>query len=107
MSLYIGTPVAKSVMASQVVSSTSQLEVFEMSIICEGLPSAYVDIWTPVVWEVLLVKRETNNSYDINAVAVYREDVIVGHIPFNLAPRLSAFLWRDVNKVFAEVAGAN
>ena len=46
-----------------------------------------------------------NNSHNVNAVAVYR-DVIVGHILFNLAPRLSAFLRRDVNKVFAEVAGA-
>ena len=52
------------------------------------------------------MKRETNNSHYVNAVAVYREDVIVGHIPFNLVPRLSAFLRRDVNKVFAEVAGA-
>ena len=30
-------------------------------------------------------------------VAVYRKDVIVGLIPFHLAPRLSAFLRRDVN----------
>ena len=52
------------------------------------------------------MKRETNNSHCVNAVAVYREDVIVGHIPFNLASRLSAFLMRDVNKVFAEVEGA-
>ena len=51
------------------------------------------------------MKRETNNSHDVNAVAVYR-DIIVGHIPFNLAPRLSVFLRKDVNKVFAEVAGA-
>ena len=27
------------------------------------------------------MKREANNSHDVNAVAVYREDVIVGHIP--------------------------
>ena len=51
------------------------------------------------------MNRETNNSHYVNAVAVYREDVIVGYIPFNLAPRLSAFLRRDVNKVFAEVEG--
>ena len=44
------------------------------------------------------MKIETNNSHGVNAVAVYREDAIVGRIPFNLAPRLSAFLRRDVNK---------
>ena len=37
------------------------------------------------------MKREINNSHDVNAVAIYR-DVIVGHIPFNLAPRLSTFM---------------
>ena len=46
------------------------------------------------------MKRETNNSHDVNVVAVYKEDVIVGHIPFNLAPTL---LRRDVK--FTEVVG--
>ena len=60
------------------------MEVFEIQSYVRGY-HAYMDIWTPVVREVLLVKRETNNSHDVNAVAVYREDVIVGHIiPFNL-----------------------
>ena len=31
---------------------------------------------------------------------------MVGHIPYNLAPKISAFLRRDVNKAFAEVTGA-
>ena len=38
-------------------------------------------------------------------MALYREAVIVGHVPHNLAPRLSAFLRRDVNKAFAQVTG--
>ena len=38
-------------------------------------------------------------------MALYIEAVIVGHVPHNLAPRLSAFLRRDVNKVFAQVTG--
>ena len=38
-------------------------------------------------------------------MALYREGVIVGHVPHNLAPRLSAFLRRDVNKAFAQVIG--
>ena len=29
----------------------------------------------------------------------------MGHIPYNIAPRLSQFLKRDVNKGFAEVTG--
>ena len=40
-----------------------------------------------------------------NAVAVYLEDVVVGHVPHNIAPRFSQFLLRDINKAFAEVTG--
>ena len=39
------------------------------------------------------------------AVAVVKEDVMVGHIPFNLAPFISAFLSRDTNSGFAKVVG--
>ena len=40
-----------------------------------------------------------------NPVAVYEEDSVVGHVPYNLAPHLS-FLARDVNKAFAVFTGA-
>ena len=36
---------------------------------------------------------------------VFQEDVLVGHVPYNLAPRLFQFLRRDVNKAFSEVTG--
>ena len=40
--------------------------------------------------------------------AVYYDDDVVGHIfPYNLAPKVSAFLKRDVNKGFAEITGMN
>ena len=42
---------------------------------------------------------------DRNAVAVVKDDVMVGHIPFNLAPFISAFLSRNTNSGFAEVVG--
>ena len=32
-----------------------------------------------------------------------KDDVIVGHIPYNLTPCLSQFRRREVNKAFAEV----
>ena len=52
------------------------------------------------------MKRELDNCKDINAVAIYKEDSIVGHVPYNLAPSLSHFLKREVNKAFVEVTGA-
>ena len=41
--------------------------------------------------------KPTNNK-DKNAVAVYLEDVVAGHVPHNIAPRFSQFLLRDVNR---------
>ena len=38
-----------------------------------------------------------------SAVAVYKEDVVVGHAPFNLASSISKFLKRDINKAFAKI----
>ena len=66
---------------------------------------AYMETWTPVVGETLLLKREPANVKDRHAVAVHKEATVVGHVPYNLAPRFSQFLLRDVNKAFAEVTG--
>ena len=38
-------------------------------------------------------------------MALYKDDAVVGHVLNNLAPYLSRFLARDVNKAFAEVTG--
>ena len=47
-------------------------------------------------------KRE---PVDSSAVAVWREDEIFGHVPFNIASVLSQFLRRDCNQGFVEVTG--
>ena len=91
-------------MSSQVESSSS-VEVLEINSFIRGY-HAYKDLWTPATGESLLVKREPTNSHDVNAVAVYKEAVIVGHVPYNLAPSFSHFLKRDMNKAFAEVTGS-
>ena len=56
---------------------------------------AYRDIWSPVVGEILLLKREPDNLVDASAVAVWKEDKIVGHVPYNIASVISQFLRRD------------
>ena len=45
------------------------------------------------------------NSEDRFAVAIKQTGSVVGHVPFNLAPLVSAFLRRDVNKGLVEVTG--
>ena len=89
-------------MASQVVSEG--LEVLRISSYVRGY-HAYMEVWTPVQDEMLLLKREPTNVADRNAVAVFKEDQVVGHVPFNLAPNISLFLKRDINKAFAKVVG--
>ena len=90
-------------MASQ-IAVTGELHVMEFQSYVRGYHT-YMDSWTPVNGQALLLKREPINSHDVHAVAVYFEDQVVGHVPYNIAPKMSAFLRRDVNKGFAEVAG--
>ena len=37
--------------------------------------------WTPIIGEVLPVKRELTNNYDRFAVAVLKDGEVVGHVP--------------------------
>ena len=64
-----------------------------------------MDQWTPVLGQTLLVRREPANPRDSTAVAVYLEDSVVGHVPFNLSSYIFHFLSRETNKAFAEVTG--
>ena len=91
-------------MASQVVSA-QRVENLSVQSFIRGY-HAYMDIWTPVENELLRLIPEPTNSVDRKAVAVLKEDQIVGHIPFNLSPIISLFLKRDVNKAFARVTGS-
>ena len=64
----------------------------------------YMNIWDVQVGQELLLKHEPDNSEDSHAVAVLNEEyVIVGHVPYNLAPVVEMFLRREV---FAEVTGS-
>lgn len=92
-------------MASEPITRAPEdLHCLEIQSFARGY-HAYMDIWTPVVGQTLLLRREPTNPKDKNAVALYEDDSVVGHVPYNLAPYLSRFLARDVNKAFAEVTG--
>ena len=80
------------------------LHVLEINSYVRGF-HAYMERWTPTLVQVLILKREPNNDKDRHAVAVLNNDVVVGHVPYNLAPRFSQYLRREVNKAFAEVTG--
>ena len=83
----------------------TNLQVFEIDSYVRGYHAYNMDVWSPVIGETLLVKREPSNVKDRHAVTIFKEDAVVGHVPYNIAPRFSQFLRRDVNKAFAEVTG--
>ena len=53
-----------------------------------------MDIWTPVIGQALLVKREPTNPKDKNAVAIYEEDSTEGHVLFTLS---SLDFWQEMS----------
>ena len=55
--------------------------------------------------ESLRLRREPTNSVDKHAVAVIKDGDVVGHVPYNLAPRFSQLLMRNANKAFTEMMG--
>ena len=61
--------------------------------------------WTPVIGEVLPVKREQTNNYDCFAVAVMKDGEVVGHVPRTLSKTSAFFLRYDDNVVFRKVTG--
>ena len=94
----------RDLMAASQPADSLGLEVVEFCSYIRGY-HAYKDLWTPRVGEMLLIKREPTNPKDSSAVAVMKEDEIVGHVHYNITSLLSSFLKRDCNKGFAEVTG--
>ena len=48
-------------------------------------------IWTPDEDERLRLIPEPSNSVDRNAIAIIKEDQVVGHVPYNLALIVTLF----------------
>ena len=69
------------------------MAVYEMESCVRGY-HIYKDIWTSVIGEDLLCEREPFNSVDRYAVAVLKDDIVVGHIPKNISRIRSMFLAR-------------
>ena len=103
--LYLESPRSADGMASQVVLTGSQdVAVLEFLSFIRGY-HAYQTIWDPSLGDILRLEREPTNCKDRFAVAVMNGSVVVGHLPYNIAPTVSHFLKRSVNKGMVEVTG--
>ena len=90
-------------MASQPVAST-RIGSYSFDSFVRGY-HAYSEQWEPWIGEVLALERDPTNPEDKCAVATKNGSGTVGHVPFNLAPVVSAFLKRSSNKGLVEVTG--
>lgn len=54
----------------------------------------YKTIWAAALGEVLICRREPTNSADRYAVAVLKEEMIIGHLPRKMSKVCSLFLRR-------------
>ncbi len=59
-----------------------------------------------VVQDRMILEKEPDNLDDIHAGAGKKNSMVVGHVPFNLAPTLSAFLRRPANRAIVEVTSS-
>ena len=64
----------------------------------------YKEEWEAAVGEELKCEREKNNAKDPYAVAVVRENVIVGHLPRKIS-RISALFLKRQGKISCKVLG--
>ena len=55
----------------------------------------YKDIWTPFVSEILCVEQEAHNTADHFAVAVVKDETVVGHVPHKVLHLVWHFIEHD------------
>ena len=66
----------------------------------------YLNIWSPQIGEILEVKEEPNNTHDTKAVAVMKDEEVVGHLPKSISGIVFYFLLREDSAVTCEVTGS-
>ena len=65
----------------------------------------FMDVWNPVVGDILMCQREFGNLHDPYAVTVVCEDaVIVGHIPRTILS-LCYFFLRNNGTIVCQITG--
>ena len=60
--------------------AVSGISTFEFTSFVRG-HHVYCDVWTPVINEVLTLRREPESLYSAFAVAITKGGEVVGHIP--------------------------
>lgn len=70
-----------------------RMDTVELSSTVRGY-HVYMRMWTPVVGGSLMAEKEPCNIHDRNAVALFRGDMKVGHVPRKISVLCSSFITR-------------
>ena len=74
----------------------AQMEEYEIACCVHGY-YVYREIWEAAVGETLICEREPQNGKDRYAVAVKKNETIVGHLPRKISKLCSLFLRRGAS----------
>ena len=64
----------------------------------------YQDVWTHIIGTVLTCLRETTNLEDRYAIAMYKSEEVVGHVPRKISFLCAAFIRRG-GTIYCTVEG--
>ena len=64
----------------------------------------YQDVWNPIIGKVLACRRQTTNIEDRYAIAVYKAEEVVGHVPRKILFLCAAFIRRG-GTIYCTVEG--
>ena len=64
----------------------------------------YQDVWTLIIGKVLACRRETTNIEDKYAIAMYKTEEVVGHVPCKILFLFAAFIRRG-GTIYCTVEG--
>ena len=91
------------------IINDKDLVTYEYGSLARGF-HVYMDMWNPVIGEILKCKRESTNKVEKHAVAIMcsdslRKESVVGHIPHNISKFSSMFLTIPSTAFEVEVLG--
>jgi len=78
--------------------------LFEIEAMVRGY-HIYKDVWSAVIDEELLCKREDGNRFDPFAVAVCNGDIVIGHVPRKISSVCSLYIRRG-GEIHCRVTGS-
>ena len=83
----------------------SEVDSFTVESVIRGY-HVYEEVWSSVIGEVLVCRRDTRNRHDPFAVATCKGTTVVGHVPRRISAICYVFLGKPGASITCTVAGS-